>query len=244
MPPDTSRAEQALELRDVSKFFGALAALTRVQLRIAPGDAVLLYGANGAGKTTLLRILAGLCRPSEGQVFFRGQDFHRDPAAGKAQIGFVSHATFLYGELSARENLKFFGTLFGLRELDKKISAALDLFAVRDRARESVRDLSRGLQQRVSLARAFLHDPDFLLLDEPFTGLDAAATENLQVLLRRVPEQGKALVFSTHDFEQGMGIARRLVALEEGRVRYDGPLRLAPLEALRITRETPRTADA
>lgn len=235
MPPETSPTEAALELRDVSKFFGDLAALTGVRLRIEPGESVLLYGPNGAGKTTLLRLLATLARPSEGQVLFGGQDVRHHPTAAKSALGFVSHATFLYGELTARENLKFIGTLFGLSQLEKKTDAALELFNLRDRASVPVRELSRGLQQRVSLARAFLHNPRFMLLDEPFTGLDAATAEILRELLRRFPEQGRALVFSTHDFDQGASLAERLVALENGRVRYDGPLSLAPLEALLIT---------
>jgi len=106
-----------------------------------------------------------------------------------------------------------------------------------DRARTPVRALSRGLQQRVSLARAFLHDPQFLLLDEPFTGLDAASVSTLEDLMRQLPAQGKAVVFSTHDFERGATLARRLVALETGRVRYDGPLALLPRNLLRVTPE-------
>ncbi len=234
MPPDTSHDERTLEARDISKYFGHRAALKGVRLRVAPGESVLLYGPNGAGKTTLLRMLAALSRPTEGQVLFGGQSVYQNSATSKAEIGFVSHATFLYGDLTARENLKFVGRLFALRDLEKKIDSALDLFALSDRAREPVRTLSRGLQQRVSLARAFLHQPNFLLLDEPFTGLDAAAAKSLQALLQRLSEQGKALVFSTHSFEQGVAIARRLVALEGGRVRYDGPLTLAPLAALGI----------
>ena len=237
MPLEASRAKAALELLDVSKFFGDLVALSGVRLRIEAGDAVLLYGPNGAGKTTLLRILALLARPSEGQVFFNGRDVHRDPTPAKAALGFVSHATFLYGELTARENLKFTGTLFGLSQLEKRIEAALDRFNLRDRAATPVRELSRGLQQRVSLARALLHDPHFLLLDEPFTGLDAATAETLRGLLRRLPEQGKTVVFSTHDFEMGGALAKRLIAIERGRVRYDGPIRLAPLETLRIGKQ-------
>src|SRR5438552_7865944 len=233
MPAEALPTKAALELRDVSKFFGDLTALKQVRLRVEPGDAVLLYGPNGAGKTTLLRTLASLSRPSEGHVLFDGEDLSRNSAA-KSKIGFVSHATFLYGELTARENLRFAGTLFGLRELERKIDAALDLLTVRDRADEPVRALSRGLQQRVSLARALLHEPEFLLLDEPFTGLDAKATEGLQAVLGRLPEQGKALMFSSHDFAQGAALAERLVALERGRVRYDGPLSQAPLSLLGI----------
>ena len=237
MPPQTSRASHTLEIRDVSKFFGDLAALKKIHLRIEKGESVLVYGPNGAGKTTLLRTLATLSRPSEGEIQFDGVDLHQDPTAAKSRIGFVSHATFLYGELTARENLRFVGMLFGLDKLEQRIDTVLELFNLRARAAEPVRTLSRGLQQRVSLARAFLHDPDFLLLDEPFTGLDAAARAALEDLLRRVPKQGKALVFSTHDFEQGAALAARLVALEAGRICYDGPLELAPLEALRIGRE-------
>ena len=234
MPSATPPVRPALELRDVSKYFGDLAAVNTVRLRIEPGDSVLLYGPNGAGKTTLLRMLAMLVRPTEGHVFHNGQDVHANLVAAKSAIGFVSHSTFLYGELTARENLKFTGRLFGLSQLPQRIAAVLELFHLQDHADVHVRDLSRGYQQRVSLARAFLHDPTFLLLDEPFTGLDAASTGILQDLLRRLPEQGKALVFSTHDFAQGAAIARRLVALERGRVHYDGPFELAPLQGLGI----------
>lgn len=237
MPADAPQNKPALELRGVSKFFGDLTALRGVGLRVETGEAVLVYGPNGAGKTTLLRTLAALSRPSEGQVLFGGEDVHRNASASKARLGFVSHSTFLYGELTGRENLRFAATLFGLDDAERRIDSALELFAVTDRAGEPVRGLSRGLQQRVSLARAFLHSPDFLLLDEPFTGLDAAAQKSLEEVLRRLPEAGKALVFSTHDFGQGAALARRLVALEGGRLRYDGPLSLAPLQSLHISGE-------
>ena len=139
-----------------------------------------------------------------------------------------------------RENLKFFGMMFVLPSLGKRIAAALELFRLNDRAGTPVRKLSRGLQQRVSLARAFLHEPQFLLLDEPFTGLDAANVETLESLLRQLPAQGKAVVFSTHDFERGAALARRLVALEAGKIRYDGPLALMPRNLLPVTVERSR----
>jgi len=233
MSSDTPHAKPALELRDVSKQFGAFQALNGVCLRVEPGDSILLYGPNGAGKTTLLRVLSTLARPSEGKVLYDGADVHANPAAAKAAIGFVSHTTFLYGELTARENLEFAGKLFGLGNLPQRIVSVLDIFHLRQRAETPVRELSRGYQQRVSLARAFLHDPQFLLLDEPFTGLDAASTESLQVLMQGLRGQGKALIFSTHDYAQGKAIARRLVAMEGGKVRYDGPIDSAPLAALR-----------
>lgn len=236
MPLQNHKAKPMLEVRNVTKFFGDLAALKEVSLGIRCGESALLYGPNGAGKTTLLRMLVSLARPSSGEVLFDGKNIERDGSAAKAAIGFVSHATFLYGELTVRENLKFFGSLFGLGELDKKIDAALEMFDMSSRQDVFARDLSRGLQQRASLARAFLHDPDFVILDEPFTGLDHQSVKKLEALLRRLPDQGKALLFSTHDFEQGAALAKRLIALKAGRVRYNGPLDIAPFESLGIVR--------
>ena len=237
MPADAIHAESSLEVRNVSKYFGELSALRGVSLRIQPGEAVFIYGPNGAGKTTLLRILAALARPTEGQALFKGEDLHHNAAMAKARIGFVSHATFLYGELTTRENLTLAGTLFALPNVESRIEAVLELFSLQKRADEPVRRLSRGLQQRATLARALLHNPEFILLDEPFTGLDAASAEKLEAILRRLPGEGKAVVFSTHRFAQGASLARRLVALEVGRVKFDGPLGLAPLEALGIGSE-------
>jgi len=241
MPPDTPPPDRAgLELRNVSKYFGDLAALSGAQLRVRLGDAILLYGPNGAGKTTLLRLLATVARPSEGEVLFDGKDVHQHATAARAAIGYVSHPTSLYGDLTVRENLKFFGRMFALPSLGMKIAATLELFRLSDRAGTPVRKLSRGLQQRVSLARAFLHEPQFLLLDEPFTGLDAANVETLESLLCQLPAQGKAVIFSTHDFERGAALARRLVALEAGKIRYDGPLALIPRNLLPVAVERSR----
>src|ERR1019366_7536811 len=139
MPLAATRANQAVEVCNVSKFFGDLEALRRVHFQVTQGESVLLFGPNGAGKTTLLRTLASLSRPSEGQVLFGGESFHRNPQKAKAAIGFVSHATFLYGELTARENLKFVGRLFGLQDLEEKIDRALELFVIKDRGHEPVR---------------------------------------------------------------------------------------------------------
>lgn len=236
MPPRDHIAKPSLEIRNATKFFGDLAALKEVSLSIRCGESALLYGPNGAGKTTLLRMLASLARPSSGEILFGGENIEYNATRAKSAIGFVSHATFLYGELTVRENLRFFGRLFGLSHLEKRIAAALEMFDMRAREDAFARDLSRGLQQRASLARAFLHDPDFVILDEPFTGLDHQSVQKLADLLVRLPEQGKALLFSTHDFEQGAVIAGRLIVLKAGRIRYNGPLNSAPFERLGIIR--------
>ncbi|MGA8182140.1 MAG: ABC transporter ATP-binding protein [Terriglobia bacterium] len=243
MPPGDHIAKPSLEVRNVTKFFGDLAALKEVTLGIRCGESALLYGPNGAGKTTLMRMLASLARPSSGEVLFGGENIEHDGTRAKSAVGFVSHATFLYGELTVRENLQFIGRLFGLSHLEKRIDAALEMFDMRAREGVFARDLSRGLQQRASLARAFLHDPNFVILDEPFTGLDHQSVKKLSDLLQRLPEQGKALLFSTHDFEQGAAIAGRLIALKAGRVRYSGTLDSAPFKSLGIVRANGRTHD-
>lgn len=226
-------AEAVLETRNLSKYYGDFPALKAVSLRIPQGEPVLIYGHNGAGKTTLLRVLASLATPSEGEVLLGGLRIDRHSSASKARIGFVSHATFLYGDLSVQENLVLAGKLFRVPALSERVDEALGLFGLRERASQSVRSLSRGWQQRVTLARALLHNPDFLLLDEPFTGLDAESSAGLEELLRRLAGQGKAVVFSTHRFAQGAAIASRCVLLERGRVRYDGPPGQAPVAAER-----------
>jgi heme exporter protein A len=243
MPPAEHVTKPVLEVRNVTKFFGDLAALKEVSLGIRCGESALLYGPNGAGKTTLLRMLASLARPSSGEVLFDGKNIELDGASAKAAIGFVSHATFLYGELTVRENLKFFGRLFGLSDLEKRIDAALEMFDMRPREDVFARDLSRGLQQRASLARAFLHEPDFVILDEPFTGLDHQSVKKLEDLLLRLPQRRKALLFSTHDFEQGAALAKRLIALKAGRIRYNGPLDIAPFKSLGIVRAKGQNRD-
>lgn len=243
MPLQSQATKPVLEVRGVTKFFGDLAALKEVSLDITCGESALLFGPNGAGKTTLLRMLVSLARPSSGEILFDGRNIERDGSSAKASIGFVSHATFLYGELTVRENLKFFGSLFDLDNLEKRIDASLDMFDMRSRSNVFARDLSRGLQQRASLARAFLHDPDFVILDEPFTGLDSKSVKNLENLLLRLPDQGKALLFSNHDFDQGAALAGRLIALRAGRVRYNGPLATAPLDELGIVRAAERVAN-
>jgi heme exporter protein A len=225
MPTATSPVDASLEARAVTRYFGDFTALRNVNLVLKRGEAVLLYGPNGAGKTTLLRTLSGMAQPS---------DVRRNPARFKTSVGVVAHATFLYAELTARENLRLAGRLFGLADLDAKMEAALNLFNLQTRADTLVRALSRGWQQRVTLARAFLHQPGFLLLDEPFTGLDHSSSEHLMEILRRLPAEGRSVLFSTHNFEQGLAIAQRLIALESGQVRYDGPVDQAPDSVIRL----------
>ncbi len=211
-----------LELRDVWKLYGLTAALAGVSLRVAAGEALLLYGPNGAGKSTLLRSLASLIRPSQGDILWRGERTVKQLEKYRRAVGFVSHASFLYPDLTPRENLRFFAKLFGLDFDDGWCETALESFGMQRRADDPVRNLSRGLQQRVSLARALIHDPEILLLDEPFTGLDEASVELFIERLRRERERGRCIFLATHNFKRGAAVARRLLRMDQGRVVHDG----------------------
>ncbi|MGH9327387.1 MAG: ABC transporter ATP-binding protein [Terriglobia bacterium] len=237
MPPDIIHAEHRLEVRNIWKYFGDFAALRGVSVRVDTGECLLLCGPNGAGKTTLLRTFALLAQPAEGEILLDSRTLSSSAMDVKLRLGFVSHATFLYNDLTVEENLRLAGKLFGLRNLKSRIETMLGVFVLSDRARQKVGSLSRGLQQRVTLARALLHDPDFLLLDEPFTGLDIDSATTLKMLLRQLPEEGKAVIFSTHHHAEGASIARRLVALDQGCVSYDGPLTEAPPRVLQVEQD-------
>jgi heme ABC exporter ATP-binding subunit CcmA len=210
----------ALEVAGVSKFFGDFPALRNVSFRVAPASVVALLGRNGAGKTTLLRILAGLTKPTEGRVRLRGADARE--ASTRRRIGVLGHGISVYDELSAHENLAVFARLYGLDQPARRADAMLErvgLSAVRDGL---VREFSRGMRQRLAIGRAFLHDPELLLLDEPFTSLDDRAIALLQTLLAEARQRGRTVVMSTHQIREAMELATHVTFLERGRVAFDG----------------------
>jgi heme exporter protein A len=191
-----------------------------MNLSIEIGERVVIFGRNGAGKTTFIKLLAGLMRPTAGSVHVSGRQPWGSPGTVRARIGLVSHQSYLYGELSARENLRFYARLYGLSDLENKTDDTLARFALENRSREPVRNLSRGLQQRVSLARAMLHDPQLLLLDEPDTGLDPSARQSLQDVLHS-SGSGLTAVIATHDIDLGMTLGDRTIVLDSGRIVRD-----------------------
>jgi heme exporter protein A len=211
-----------LEATALVRRFGGVRALGGVSLAVAPGELVLLLGPNGAGKTTLLRTIAGLARPSGGRVTVAGRDVHREPAA-RAALGFLSHHALLYDDLTPRENLRFAATLHGLDDAERRIERALAAAALVPRADRPVRGFSRGMLQRLALARALLPDPPLLLLDEPFTGLDLPSAEVLRHRLAAERAAGRALVCVTHGPEELWAIATRVIVLVGGTVRLDLP---------------------
>jgi len=207
-----------LELHNVQKSFALRPVLRGVSFTLQAGERLALLGANGAGKTTLLRLLAGLTRPGGGRILIDGLDLCRQTREVQRRVGFVAHQSYLYDELSALENLQFFARMYGLRQSAERAALLLRRVGLERRARERVGTFSRGLLQRLALARALLHAPTLLLLDEPETGLDQAGQVLLAELLHEHRAGGGTLIFTTHDLESVPGRSERVVWLHRGRV--------------------------
>jgi heme exporter protein A len=225
----------AVLVAGVTKRFGHLVALNGVDLTVNEGGSVALLGPNGAGKTTLLRLISTLGKPSTGEVRIRGIDTREDPDAVRAEIGLISHQTLLYEDLTAEENLRFYGRLYGVSDLSACVQDALERVGLAGREADRVRGFSRGMKQRLAIARATLHDPTILLLDEPFTGLDTAARSMLSGMIDRLREAGRTVVLVTHDLGQGQRLCGRYAILNRGRVMAEGEtadLSVEELEAL------------
>jgi heme exporter protein A len=216
-----------LETRGLCKSFGTVTAVHDVSIRLDAGDTVALFGPNGAGKTTLLRLCATLLRPSRGTVRLFGATADGGHPEERRKVGFLSHQSFLYPDLTASENLQFYARMFAVADADRRVRELLDQVGLRPWANRPVRALSRGLEQRCALARALLHRPALLLLDEPFTGLDVDATAILRRVLADARREGSALVLSTHDIAEGMAQCRRAVILVRGSVVWDGEITAA-----------------
>ncbi len=214
--------EIVLTARRLSRRFGALVALRDVDLEVRRGEGVAVFGPNGAGKTTLARVLATSLRPSSGELSLLGRDPWRWDTEARRRLGFVGHNTLLYDDLTALENLTFFGRLYGLDGAEEAAEAWLEAAGLAGRADDPVRTLSRGMQQRVAIARALLHDPLFVVLDEPFTGLDRAGTELLRRRLSDVPRSARSFLLVTHDLSQGLELCGRWVILARGRLVAQG----------------------
>ena len=216
-----------LQFRDVAKTYGHHKVLRHVDLDIPAGSFVALMGANGAGKTTLLRLAAGLATPTKGEVRLAGVDLQKAGPGLRRMIGFVSHDGLLYGDLTGRQNLLFHGRLFGVSDPEARIEEladALDLRKILDRP-ASV--LSRGNKQRLTLARALMHGPEVLFLDEPFTGLDEASSSRLVALLRRLHADGATIVMTVHEAARAAEGATRLIVIGEGGIAVDEPIEAA-----------------
>lgn len=207
-----------IKIQGLTKNYGLNAVLRGVNLHVHPGEFVTLVGSNGAGKTTLMRIVAAMLRPSSGQVQIGGWGLPEHAEKVRRHIGLVSHHALLYGDLTAAENLSFFARLYQLDNQEERIANALRLVGLAARQRDPVRSFSRGMLQRLTIARATLHEPDVLLLDEPYTGLDQDATRLLDELLRQESERGRTIFMITHDLVRGLDLGHQIAILDRGKI--------------------------
>lgn len=208
-----------IEVRSLVKRFGPKTVLRGLDFKVSQGEFVALLGPNGAGKTTFLRILASLSRQSMGEVKIAGFSLPDQSAAVRRRLGVVSHLPLLYGDLSAEENLRFYGRMYGVPDREPRITEVLDLVGLTVRRRDLVRTFSRGMQQRLAIGRAILHDPEVLLLDEPHTGLDQEACAMLDEVLRQVAVRGRTVVMTSHDLARAQDLASRFDILTRGRIQ-------------------------
>jgi heme exporter protein A len=211
-----------LEADGLTKRFGALTALDALTFDVARGESLAVFGPNGAGKTTLTRILTSSLRMTSGSLRIDGRDPRAHEIETKRILGLISHQTFLYDDLSARENLIFFARLHGLDHPGRRADTILDSVRLLDRADDPARTFSRGMQQRLSLARCLIHDPRIVFLDEPFTGLDPYAAALLRTTLGRLRQEGRTLFLVTHNLAEGLELSDRWMILAGGRIRAQG----------------------
>ena len=209
-----------IEVRSLVKAFGLQAALRGIDLEVRDGEFVTLVGPNGAGKTTLLRVLATLSKPTAGSVRIGGYDVSKAGTQVRRLIGLVSHQTLLYPHLSAEDNLRFFARLYEVADLERRIDEVIELVGLAARRTDLVRTFSRGMQQRLAIARAILHQPKVMFFDEPDTGLDQQAAAVLSEILSSVAAAGRTVLLTTHNLERGLTGCDRVVILNRGKVAH------------------------
>jgi heme exporter protein A len=219
-------AQTAVEAVGLSKSIDDRPILRDIDLTVAAGEYVALMGGNGAGKTTLLRILSTLVPPSSGRLSMASCVLPRSANLARSRIGFVSHQSMLYRDLTARENLEFFARLHGVANVQERVEQLLIRVGMISRADDLVKTFSRGMTQRISIARAIVHEPQVLLADEPFAGLDAGGVEAVEELLAEMHSAGKTVLLVNHDLPQSLRLVQRVIVLRNGRINVDSPSQL------------------
>ena len=205
-----------ITVRKLVKRFGMKPVLKGMDFSVEAGEFVALLGPNGAGKTTFLRILASLSRPTMGSVSIAGYALPNQAAAVRRRLGVVSHLPLLYGDLTAEENLRFYARMYDIDAINKRILEVLDMVGLASRRKDLVRTFSRGMQQRLAIGRAVLHDPEVMLFDEPHTGLDQDACQMLDTVLKEVAARGRTVVMTSHDLARVADLASRFDILSRG----------------------------
>jgi heme exporter protein A len=213
-------SEHYIEARGLNKKFGYKTALRNVDIVLREGDSLALFGPNGAGKSTLIQVLCSLLQPTSGIVRIAGYEARRDREALHQIIGLIGHQTFLYPHLTAYENLKFYGAMYRVARLHVRIIEVLDIVGLGDHRNDVVQNFSRGMQQRLSIGRAIIHDPKIMFLDEPFTGLDQYGSEEFIKLIGQFRDQGKTVIMASHHLQLGIELCDRVAILKSGRIVY------------------------
>jgi ABC-type multidrug transport system ATPase subunit len=213
-------SEWAIEVEGLTKSFGHHFALKKVNLRVKKGRFLTIFGPNGAGKTTLIRTLSTLTKPTSGNLRVAGFDLEEGEEL-RRRIGVISHQTFLYDDLTAYENIRFYGRMYDVENLEPRVEEVIEEVGLSLRKHELVRTFSRGMQQRLSIARAIVHHPEVLFFDEPYSGLDQHAAKNFKDLLKGLHTGERTIVMTTHDLSRGLEISDRVAILVRGRMVYE-----------------------
>jgi ABC-type multidrug transport system ATPase subunit len=216
---------RAIEVRRLEKSFGEHRALRGIDLMVSRGECLVILGPNGAGKTTLLKILSTLMKPSAGSVWLDGIDIRDKPVQIRRKISLVSHQTFLYDDLTVLENLRFYGKMYDIADLEKRIREVTAWAQLESRLHDRAGTLSRGLQQRASIARAVLHNPSILFLDEPEVGLDPQSSAMVRDVLDSTNSGSRTVVMATHNLERGLELADSVVIIDRGKIVYQASAR-------------------
>jgi heme ABC exporter ATP-binding subunit CcmA len=219
---EASEPSWAIEIEGVTKTFGHQPVLRGIDLQLRRGEFLTLFGPNGAGKTTLIKTLATLIKPSSGRIMMEGLSLAKQASEIRRLIGFIGHQSLIYEELSAYENLKFYGRMYRVSGLEERIERAARRVGLHSRLHDRVRTLSHGMQKRFSIARAIIHDPAILLLDEPEAGLDEHASALLAEILEGLTAEGKTVLMTTHNLERGLRWGTQVAILTQGRIVYAG----------------------
>ena len=232
---ETNPAPQAwaIEVQGVTKSFGNHLALRGIDLEVKQGECVVIFGPNGAGKTTLIKVLATIMYPSSGRVLVDGLNLKNNAEEIRRRIGVVTHQTFLYGNLTAYENLEFYSRMYDVPRLRERIHEVVAMVGMTPRLYDRVGTLSRGTQQRLSIARSLLHNPAIILLDEPEMGLDQQAISMLWEALRTEGEEKRSIILTTHNLERGFELGDRLLILHKGKIVYQGSRQVLDLAGLK-----------
>ena len=226
---------RAIEAQGLARSFGGRRALAGVDLSVGHGECLTVFGPNGAGKTTLIKLLATLCRPSAGRAWVDGMDIRSQSVEVRRRLGVVTHSTYLYNELTVSENLRFYGRMYRIPDMEQRIREVVSQVRLESRIHDRVGTLSHGMQKRVSIARAVLHNPSILLLDEPESGLDLHAALMMRDILDTMNSGDRTVVMTTHNLERGLELADSIVILDRGKVVYRAAASELDLAGLRQT---------